>query len=197
VLFSSYNTPCTPATNCSFEGGPVVPTLEQQFTVTTPIVITSVDAALAYSIDGGSYPSSDLLMEIVNNVSGTPGSTVYGDDDGVTGTLPQFPTSGNYADINFAFDNVVLNFGTYWLVLEWGAMSSTLYFDWEYQVPGTVDSPGVGGTMDALSGYASNYTTDIYMATVNGSTTPEPATVVTVLGAIASLWAIRRRNARR
>src|SRR5580692_4212785 len=77
VLFTSYNTPCTPATDCSFEGGPAVPTLEQQFTLTAPSEITSVDAALAYSIDGGSYPSSDLLMDITNDSSNTPGITVY------------------------------------------------------------------------------------------------------------------------
>jgi hypothetical protein len=197
VLFTSYNTPCTPATDCSFEGGPAVPTLEQQFTLTVPSEITSVDAALAYSIDGGSYPSSDLLMDITNDSSNTPGIIVYGADTGVTGTLPQFPTSGTYNDINFAFDSVVLNPGTYWLVLKWGAESSSLYFDWEYQVPDTVDSPGVGGAMDALSGFGSSYTSDIYMANVNGSTVPEPATAVTLLGGLASLWIIRRRNASR
>lgn len=194
VLATSYNTPCTPATSCSYEGGPVVPTLQQQFTLFSSGLITSVDAALAYSVDGSPYPASDLVMEIVSDSSDTVGNTVYATSTGATGTLPAFPISGMYNDINFTFAGVALIPGTYWLVLKWGAGGSSLYFDWENQVPGTVNPPGAGGTINPLSGFASTYTTDTYMTTINSSV-PEPATILTFLGAFAWMWSIRRRNA--
>jgi hypothetical protein len=190
ILASSYNTP----SGSGFEGGgPNATKLVQQFTLSTLDTITSIDGAMGYSIGGG-FPASDLTLTIVNDSSNRPGSTVLATDTAVTGTLVNYLTA--FDDINFTFASPSLGPGTYWLVLSVASLFDLS--DWEYQTPGTVDASGPGGKINPLSGWGSNYNAVAYLTTINGtvgsSATPEPATVVTALCAVAAMWAIRRRR---
>jgi hypothetical protein len=191
ILASSDTAQCSPVTACSYEGGVDYPSLDQQFTVTSTVSISSVDAFLAYSFDGGDFAASDLTMSINNDSSGAPGSTVYATDTGVTGTLSAFPISGTYSDINFAFNFAELSPATYWLVIQ---MDVTHFFDWQYQQPGTTDSAGLGGVIDADSYYGSVYSNTSYVTTINGTvdSVPEPATLT--LGAVFVVFCVLRRR---
>jgi hypothetical protein len=194
VIATSYNTECGTPSLCEYEGNYTVRPLEQQFTLTAPDTILSIDASLGYS-HGTSFPTSYLSMSIVNDSANTPGNTVYATDTSDSGTLTDYLTS--YADINFGFNSVNLGPGTYWMVLT--VTDPTIgpfrYFVWEYQTPGTVPAAGPGGVIDPLNGFGNTYSPDAFLTTINGTVTPEPGTVLTFLGALAAMWAIRRRRA--
>ncbi len=203
IIATSYNTPsfnpadpmCPYAEGCGVEGDTVFPTLQQQFTLSTTETITSVDAALAYSVGTSPFTAANLILKIVNDASGVIGSTVFATDTSDSGTLLAYPdmTSAEFSDINFAFPSTVLGPGTYWLVLSASFIGDL--FDWEYQIPGTVNPAGPGGTINPASGLGNSYSTDTYLTTLNGmGSSPEPGTVLTALGALVAMWAIRRHR---
>jgi hypothetical protein len=198
ILASSYNTP-DPAFD-SYEGHGNLSTfpLEQQFTLTAPVIITSVDADMACSFGpcsaNTSLPASDLNMYILSDVSNDPGA-VLATDTVATGTLSVI---NNYSDVNFAFNSVVLGPGTYWLAAT--SINTATPFDWLLQTRGTVDPAGPGGTINQRNNFGGypggTFDTTTYLTSINGILLPEPATVMTSLGALGFILGMARRRRR-
>src|ERR1700733_2276500 len=113
ILATSYDDPsglsdCGRAVGCGDEGSATSP-LAQEFTLTEPDTILSIDAALAYTFNTP-FSASLLSLSIVNNASGAPGGTVYAADAMDSGTLTDYPDVG-FSDITFTYNPVFLGPG--------------------------------------------------------------------------------------
>ncbi len=115
------SSPATPSNSITFGNANSAQDAEQSFQVSADNQVKSVDLYIKKVSTPG-----DLTVNITNDNSGSPGSTVY-----ATGTLSASSVTTNYGWVTVTFTtNPQLNAGaTYWLVLD-GGTSASKYYIW-------------------------------------------------------------------